>query len=219
MGRLEVLDLRTAAFCGGIKGMAGSVRALAVHPTRAGLASAGLDRFLRVHDTRSRAGLAKEYLKTQLTGGSRAWLLEGLITEGWRVQGWKGPGGSTGVAEGVVHSQGVSSLSSCVVFSGRARERETRGWGVDGGAHFAAPRWPAAGVAFCPTDASMAPQAQPAEAAREGEEGSGDEEEQGRRSSKGGKSRRSKVGGSSSGRHRGRGGDGAGEKKSKRRKE
>ena len=48
---------------------AGSVRALALHPGRPILASVGLDRFLRLHDTSTRALLAKVYLKQQLTGG------------------------------------------------------------------------------------------------------------------------------------------------------
>lgn len=46
----------------------GSVRALAVHPGRPVLASLGLDRFLRLHDTRSRQPLGKVYLKSQLSG-------------------------------------------------------------------------------------------------------------------------------------------------------
>ena len=47
---------------------AGSLRALAVHPQLPILASVGLDRFLRLHDTRTRQPLAKVYLKQQLTG-------------------------------------------------------------------------------------------------------------------------------------------------------
>ncbi|GAB4816703.1 hypothetical protein N2152v2_003749 [Parachlorella kessleri] len=68
LGQLEVLDLRTLKLAGGIRGIAGSLRALAVHPQRPILASVGLDRFLRLHDTRTRQPLAKVYLKQQLTG-------------------------------------------------------------------------------------------------------------------------------------------------------
>ena len=48
----------------------GSVRALALHPTAPLLASLGLDRHLRLHDTASRACLAKIYLKTQLAAAA-----------------------------------------------------------------------------------------------------------------------------------------------------
>ena len=77
IGQLEVYDFRAGKFDGGIKGIAGSLRALALHPdsssgtaggTGSTIASAGLDRFLRVHDTTSRRSVGKVYLKTQLTG-------------------------------------------------------------------------------------------------------------------------------------------------------
>ena len=71
-GRVEAFDVRAGRWSGGVlKGMAGSVRSLALHPDHAHnrrLASAGLDRFLRVHDTKSRVGVGKVYLKTELTG-------------------------------------------------------------------------------------------------------------------------------------------------------
>ncbi len=44
------------------------MRALQVHPDLPILASVGLDRFLRLHDTRTRQPLAKVYIKQQLTG-------------------------------------------------------------------------------------------------------------------------------------------------------
>lgn len=47
----------------------GSVKALTLHPTLPILASAGLDRTLRLHHTASRKLLAKVFLKSQLTGG------------------------------------------------------------------------------------------------------------------------------------------------------
>jgi ribosome biogenesis protein NSA1 len=85
IGTVEVYDVRAGRFSGAIKGIAGSVRDLALYPTRGSstsstnstsgtitrnvcIASVGLDRFLRVHSTASRNSLGKEYLKTQLTG-------------------------------------------------------------------------------------------------------------------------------------------------------
>ncbi len=78
IGTVEVYDVRAGRFSGAIKGIAGSVRDLALYPAiesstgssskSAYIASVGLDRFLRVHSTASRASLGKEYLKTQLTG-------------------------------------------------------------------------------------------------------------------------------------------------------
>jgi ribosome biogenesis protein NSA1 len=78
-GGVEVFDVRAGRFTGAIKGIAGSVRDLALYPTKSSsmsdnnsrdsyIASVGLDRFLRVHSTASRSSLGKEYLKTQLTG-------------------------------------------------------------------------------------------------------------------------------------------------------
>ena len=67
-GQLEVLDLETGKMAGALKGSAGSVRALALHPSEPVLASVGLDRFLRVHSTASRKQLAAVYLKQHLTG-------------------------------------------------------------------------------------------------------------------------------------------------------
>jgi len=77
-GGIEVFDVRAGRFSGAIKGIAGSVRDLALYPIESSsnsdnsrnpyIASVGLDRFLRVHSTASRSPLGKEYLKTQLTG-------------------------------------------------------------------------------------------------------------------------------------------------------
>eukprot|EP00887_Chlorella_sp_A99_P000645 scaffold5.g645.t1 len=69
-GQVEVLDLLTRRFAGGIKGIAGSVRALALHPAAPLLASVGLDRHLRLHSTATRALCAKAYLKTQLSSAA-----------------------------------------------------------------------------------------------------------------------------------------------------
>eukprot|EP00877_Chromochloris_zofingiensis_P011656 jgi/Chrzof1/6744/Cz19g07150.t1 len=65
---MEVLDLNTRKLQGALKGAGGSIRALALHPTKPLIASVGLDRFLRVHDTVTRRQCAKVYLKQQLTG-------------------------------------------------------------------------------------------------------------------------------------------------------
>ncbi|KFM26560.1 WD repeat-containing protein 74 [Auxenochlorella protothecoides] len=68
-GQIAVLELPSGLVVGGIKGAAGSVKALTLHPTLPILASAGLDRTLRLHHTASRKLLAKVFLKSQLTGG------------------------------------------------------------------------------------------------------------------------------------------------------
>jgi hypothetical protein len=73
MGHVEALDLRAGRMAGTLKGAGGSVRGLALHPGGEPLiASAGLDRFVRVHSTGSRANLGRAYTKQQLT--AVAWL-------------------------------------------------------------------------------------------------------------------------------------------------
>ncbi|KAI3438930.1 hypothetical protein D9Q98_001344 [Chlorella vulgaris] len=68
LGSIEVLDLAAKRFTGAVKGLAGAVRALAVHPEAPVLASVGLDRYMRLHSTASRKLLAKVYCKTLPTG-------------------------------------------------------------------------------------------------------------------------------------------------------
>lgn len=51
-----------------LKGSGGSVRGLALHPEAPILASAGLDRWLRVYHTGTKKQLTKVYLKQHLTG-------------------------------------------------------------------------------------------------------------------------------------------------------
>ncbi|EFN57603.1 hypothetical protein CHLNCDRAFT_143321 [Chlorella variabilis] len=70
LGQIEVLDVVSRRFSGAVKGLAGGVRALAVHPTQPVLASVGLDRYLRLHATHSRRLLAKVYCKTLPTDAS-----------------------------------------------------------------------------------------------------------------------------------------------------
>lgn len=67
MGSIECLDLRMHKMQGSLKGPGGSVRSLALHPELPIIASVGLDRFLRVHNTDSKALLCKVYLKQHLT--------------------------------------------------------------------------------------------------------------------------------------------------------
>lgn len=78
LGQIEVLDVVSRRFSGAVKGLAGGVRALAVHPTQPVLASVGLDRYLRLHATHSRRLLAKVYCKTLPTGAPRGWAGLGL---------------------------------------------------------------------------------------------------------------------------------------------
>ena len=55
MGNLEALHVAERKMSGALKGAGGSVRTMRLHPGgRPLLASAGLDRFLRIHDTGSR---------------------------------------------------------------------------------------------------------------------------------------------------------------------
>lgn len=67
LGRIECLDLRMNKLHGSLKGPAGAVRTLAMHPELPIIASVGLDRFFRVHNVDSKALLCKLYLKQQLT--------------------------------------------------------------------------------------------------------------------------------------------------------
>eukprot|EP00232_Nephroselmis_pyriformis_P004877 CAMPEP_0182909830 /NCGR_PEP_ID=MMETSP0034_2-20130328/35967_1 /TAXON_ID=156128 /ORGANISM="Nephroselmis pyriformis, Strain CCMP717" /LENGTH=344 /DNA_ID=CAMNT_0025046109 /DNA_START=28 /DNA_END=1059 /DNA_ORIENTATION=- len=67
-GDLSRFDLRAAKAEGAFKGPAGSVRALALHPSMPLIASAGLDRFARVHTTGTRKAVGKVYAKIPMTG-------------------------------------------------------------------------------------------------------------------------------------------------------
>lgn len=69
MGSIQLLDLATTKLMDALKGAGGSVRCLVLHPGAEPLiASAGLDRFLRVHNTANKASAGRVYLKQQLTG-------------------------------------------------------------------------------------------------------------------------------------------------------
>ena len=67
MGKIECLDLRVNKLHSALKGPAGAVKSLALHPQMPVIASVGLDRFFRLHDTSSRRVLCKVYLKQQST--------------------------------------------------------------------------------------------------------------------------------------------------------
>ena len=67
VGDVYHFDLRKAGQLTSYYGGAGSVRGLAAHPTLPLLTVAGMDRYVRVYDTRSRRLLSKVYLKQRLT--------------------------------------------------------------------------------------------------------------------------------------------------------
>ncbi|GIL64058.1 hypothetical protein Vafri_18038, partial [Volvox africanus] len=75
-GQVEALDMRQApsrvSMGHALKGSAGSIRSLSLHPSQPLIASVSLDRHLRVHSTTNRQLLTKVYLKQALTGV--AWL-------------------------------------------------------------------------------------------------------------------------------------------------
>eukprot|EP00899_Mesostigma_viride_P028022 jgi/Mesvir1/8404/Mv12645-RA.1 len=66
-GVISALDAR-AGFrpSSGFKGVTGAIRSISLHPTEPLVASVGLDRFLRVHDLRSRHLVSKVFLKQPL---------------------------------------------------------------------------------------------------------------------------------------------------------
>ncbi|KAL2609024.1 hypothetical protein R1flu_027597 [Riccia fluitans] len=66
-GDLACFDIRTGKLLGGFKGKcAGSIRSVVRHPTLPLIASCGLDRFLRIHSTKTRQLLGSLFLKQQL---------------------------------------------------------------------------------------------------------------------------------------------------------
>lgn len=80
MGKIECLDLRMNKLQGSLKGPAGAVKSLALHPELPIIASVGLDRFLRVHNVDSKALLCKLYLKQQLTAVAWSSEVPGMAT-------------------------------------------------------------------------------------------------------------------------------------------
>jgi len=65
-GSLQSYDVGAGKFMGSIKGIAGSVRSVDLHPTAGVIVSGGLDRYVRVHSTRTRASVAKLYVTSQV---------------------------------------------------------------------------------------------------------------------------------------------------------
>ncbi|XP_066507485.1 WD repeat-containing protein 74 [Hoplias malabaricus] len=65
-GHIGILDLRKGLVRGCLKGVSGSVRALQCHSSSPLIASCGLDRFLRIHNTEDRSTVHKVYLKSRL---------------------------------------------------------------------------------------------------------------------------------------------------------
>ncbi|CAM6128722.1 unnamed protein product [Calypogeia fissa] len=66
-GDLACFDMRTGKLLGGFKGKcAGSIRSVVRHPVLPIIASCGLDRYLRIHNTKTRQLLASLFLKQQL---------------------------------------------------------------------------------------------------------------------------------------------------------
>lgn len=89
-GHIEAFDLRAGKMQGSLKGPAGSVRSLALHPdpSQRLIASVGLDRHLRVHSTTTRQCLSKVYVKTQMTDVAWAAVPPPQLQKG--AAGWLG---------------------------------------------------------------------------------------------------------------------------------
>lgn len=67
-GHIDRYDVRKKCIRGTLKGrVTGSVRSLSLHPERTIVASAGLDRYVRLHDTHQKAMRVKLYVKYQCT--------------------------------------------------------------------------------------------------------------------------------------------------------
>lgn len=67
-GDLASFDMRTGKLLGSFKGKcSGSIRSIAMHPELPVVAACGLDRYLRIWNTKTRALLAAVFLKQQLT--------------------------------------------------------------------------------------------------------------------------------------------------------
>ena len=78
-GQLQTVDLRARGVFAKFKGVQGSIREIAPHPTEALIAVAGLDRYLRVYHTETRACLGSAFMKQALSGC--AWDVRGPEAE------------------------------------------------------------------------------------------------------------------------------------------
>ena len=78
-GQLNSVDLRKRALFAKFKGNSGSIRQIVVHPTEPLIATAGLDRYLRVYSLDTRKCMAAAYMKQALSGV--AWDVRGPARE------------------------------------------------------------------------------------------------------------------------------------------
>lgn len=102
-GHMQLWVLKTNKLMDALKGAGGSVRSLALYPgAEPWLASVGLDRFVRVHDTSTKAFKGRVYLKQQLT--SLAWLPPAAVVA---VQ--QQPQPSSAAAEGMQQAAAAKS--------------------------------------------------------------------------------------------------------------
>lgn len=67
-GHIDRFDVRKKCIRGSLKGrITGSIRSLELHPDRTLIASVGLDRYLRLHDTQQKSLRLRLYVKYQCT--------------------------------------------------------------------------------------------------------------------------------------------------------
>lgn len=66
-GNFQSYDVLMGKFLGGIRGVSGSIRSTDLHPVAPLIVSGGLDRYLRVHSTRTRAMVTRLYMTSQLS--------------------------------------------------------------------------------------------------------------------------------------------------------
>lgn len=74
IGEQALIDLRNKKCLGKLRGGAGSIRCIQCHPTKPLVASCGLDRYVRIHDTNSRALLHKVRMLTLDDLESSEWI-------------------------------------------------------------------------------------------------------------------------------------------------
>jgi hypothetical protein len=130
LGQIEVWDLRAGKLQGAIKGTGGSIRAIQLHPQQPLLASAGIDRFVRVHSSQTRQQLARVYLKQQLTG--LCWLppvpVAAAAAGGEAAAAAAAAAAAGGGGDGLEHGEDAAAVPRSAG-SGR-RSREGKGEGV-----------------------------------------------------------------------------------------
>jgi len=66
LGNLRKVDLRTGNVFGRFRGISGSIRGVAFHPSLPVIAQVGLDRFARVFDTKTMRPVCQVYMKQRL---------------------------------------------------------------------------------------------------------------------------------------------------------